>query len=123
MRWPLSTLLQAVRSRTEECESATAAFACSPVYGHPLATRMPTAARQSPDHGAKLASNSGASSRTSPMARCAAWHSLSQNVHHIRTEGAERSLRLAVAMPPAVHYFSPCEQCGFTDDGPREWRA
>ena len=44
-------------------------------------------------------------------------------VHHIRTEGAERSLRLAVAMPPAVHYFSPCEQCGFTDDGPREWRA
>ena len=37
--------------------------------------------------------------------------------------GAERSLRLAVAMPPAAHYFSPCEQCGFTDDGPREWRA
>jgi len=26
-------------------------------------------------------------------------------------------------MPPAAHYFSPCEQCGFTDDGPREWRA
>src|SRR5512134_519200 len=44
-------------------------------------------------------------------------------VHHIRTVGAERSLRLAVAMPPAAHYFSPCEQCGFTDDGPREWRA
>jgi mannose-6-phosphate isomerase-like protein (cupin superfamily) len=44
-------------------------------------------------------------------------------VHHIRTAGPERSLRLAVAMPPAVHYFSPCEQCGFTDDGPREWRA
>ena len=44
-------------------------------------------------------------------------------VHHIRTEGAERSLRLAVAMPPATHYFSPCEQCGFTDDGPREWQA
>ncbi|HKZ08584.1 MAG TPA: cupin domain-containing protein [Methylomirabilota bacterium] len=44
-------------------------------------------------------------------------------VHHIKTLGVERSLRLAVAMPPAVHYFSPCEQCGFTDDGPREWRA
>ena len=44
-------------------------------------------------------------------------------VHHIRTAGSERSLRLAVAMPPAAHYFSPCEQCGFTDDGPREWRA
>ena len=44
-------------------------------------------------------------------------------VHHIKTLGAERSLRLAVAMPPAVHYFSPCEQCGFTDDGPREWCA
>jgi hypothetical protein len=44
-------------------------------------------------------------------------------VHHIRTAGAERSLRLAVAMPPAVHYFSPCEQCGFTDDGPRQWQA
>jgi mannose-6-phosphate isomerase-like protein (cupin superfamily) len=44
-------------------------------------------------------------------------------VHHIKTLGTERSLRLAVAMPPAVHYFSPCEQCGFTDDGPREWRA
>ena len=44
-------------------------------------------------------------------------------VHHIRTVGTENSLRLAVAMPPATHYFSPCEQCGFTDDGPREWRA
>jgi quercetin dioxygenase-like cupin family protein len=44
-------------------------------------------------------------------------------VHHITTVGDETSLRLAVAMPPAVHYFSPCEQCGFTDDGPREWRA
>ena len=44
-------------------------------------------------------------------------------VHHIRTAWSERSLRLAVAMPPAAHYFSPCEQCGFTDDGPREWRA
>ena len=44
-------------------------------------------------------------------------------VHHIRNVGEELSLRLAVAMPPAMHYFSPCEQCGYTDDGPREWRA
>ena len=44
-------------------------------------------------------------------------------VHHIRTVGSENSLRLAVAMPPATHYFSPCEQCGYTDDGPREWCA
>lgn len=22
------------------------------------------------------------------------------------------------AMPPATHYASPCEQCGYTDDGP-----
>ncbi len=44
-------------------------------------------------------------------------------VHHIRTVGDELSLRLAVAMPPAVHYFSPCEQCGFEDDGPRVWSA
>ena len=44
-------------------------------------------------------------------------------VHHIRTVGTENSLRLAVAMPPAVHFFSACEQCGFTDDGPREWCA
>jgi len=40
-------------------------------------------------------------------------------VHHIRNVGDDLSLRLAVAMPPAVHYFSPCEQCGYTDDGPR----
>jgi mannose-6-phosphate isomerase-like protein (cupin superfamily) len=44
-------------------------------------------------------------------------------VHHIVNVGDELSLRLAVAMPPAMHYFSPCEQCGFTDDGPREWCA
>jgi mannose-6-phosphate isomerase-like protein (cupin superfamily) len=44
-------------------------------------------------------------------------------VHHIRTVGTENSLRLAVAMPPATHYFSPCEQCGYTDDGPRQWTA
>ena len=44
-------------------------------------------------------------------------------VHHISNVGAELSLRLAVAMPPAMHYFSPCEQCGFTDDGPRQWTA
>jgi quercetin dioxygenase-like cupin family protein len=44
-------------------------------------------------------------------------------VHHIRTVGDAPSLRLAVAMPPAVHHYSPCEQCGYADDGPREWRA
>jgi hypothetical protein len=26
-------------------------------------------------------------------------------------------------MPPATHYFSPCEQCGYDDEGPREWNA
>lgn len=40
-------------------------------------------------------------------------------VHHIQNVGDDLSLRMAVAMPPAVHYFSPCEQCGYTDDGPR----
>jgi quercetin dioxygenase-like cupin family protein len=40
-------------------------------------------------------------------------------VHHIRNVGDDLSLRLAVSMPPAVHYFEPCEQCGYTDDGPR----
>ncbi len=44
-------------------------------------------------------------------------------VHHIRNIGQDLSLRLAVAMPPAMHYFSPCEQCGYTDEGPREWGA
>jgi mannose-6-phosphate isomerase-like protein (cupin superfamily) len=44
-------------------------------------------------------------------------------VHHIKTVGTENSLRLAVAMPPATHYFSSCEQCGYDDDGPREWNA
>ena len=44
-------------------------------------------------------------------------------VHHIRNVGDDLSLRLAVAMPPAWHYFSACEQCGYTDDGPREWCA
>jgi len=28
-----------------------------------------------------------------------------------------------VAMPPAMHYFSACEQCGYDDAGPREWCA
>jgi hypothetical protein len=28
-----------------------------------------------------------------------------------------------VAMPPAIHYYSSCEQCGFADAGPREWGA
>ena len=44
-------------------------------------------------------------------------------VHHIRNVGDDLSLRLAVAMPPAWHVYSPCEQCGFADDGPREWCA
>lgn len=44
-------------------------------------------------------------------------------VHHIRNVGDDLSLRLAVAMPPAWHFYSPCEQCGFEDDGPREWCA
>ena len=44
-------------------------------------------------------------------------------VNHIRNVGNDLSLRLAVAMPPAAHYFSPCEQCGYSDDGPREWCA
>ena len=42
-------------------------------------------------------------------------------VHHIRNVGADLSLRLAVAMPPAWHYYHPCEQCGFADDGPEKW--
>jgi mannose-6-phosphate isomerase-like protein (cupin superfamily) len=40
-------------------------------------------------------------------------------VHHIKNVGDDLSLRMAIAMPPAVHYFSLCEQCGYTDDGPR----
>jgi len=40
-------------------------------------------------------------------------------VHHIQNVGDELSLRLAIAMPPAVHYYHDCEQCGYTDDGPR----
>jgi mannose-6-phosphate isomerase-like protein (cupin superfamily) len=40
-------------------------------------------------------------------------------VHHISNVGDEMSLRMAIAMPPAVHYYSPCEQCGYADDGPR----
>ena len=44
-------------------------------------------------------------------------------VHHIRNVGGDLSLRLAVAMPPAWHFFHPCEKCGFTDYGPREWCA
>ena len=44
-------------------------------------------------------------------------------VHHIKTVGTETSLRLAVAMPPATHYFAPCEQCGYDDEGTREWNA
>jgi mannose-6-phosphate isomerase-like protein (cupin superfamily) len=44
-------------------------------------------------------------------------------VHHIRNVGTELSLRLAVAMPPATHHFSPCAGCGYTDEGPAEWNA
>ncbi|MFW6195017.1 MAG: cupin domain-containing protein [Chloroflexota bacterium] len=44
-------------------------------------------------------------------------------VHHIKNVGEGMSLRLAVAMPPATHYYSDCEQCGYSDDGPREWSA
>ena len=44
-------------------------------------------------------------------------------VHHITNVGDGLSLRLAVAMPPAVHYASPCEQCGYADDGPLVWSA
>ena len=39
-------------------------------------------------------------------------------VHHIQNVGDEMSLRMAIAMPPAVHFYSPCEQCGYADDGP-----
>ena len=44
-------------------------------------------------------------------------------VHHIKNVGSELSLRMAIAMPPAVHYYEPCEQCGYDDTGPREWCA
>jgi mannose-6-phosphate isomerase-like protein (cupin superfamily) len=44
-------------------------------------------------------------------------------VHHIRNVGDELALRMAVAMPPATHYYHPCEQCGYTEDGPSEWGA
>jgi mannose-6-phosphate isomerase-like protein (cupin superfamily) len=44
-------------------------------------------------------------------------------VHHIRNLGDALSLRLAVAMPPAMHHYSACEQCGYDDEGPRTWTA
>jgi mannose-6-phosphate isomerase-like protein (cupin superfamily) len=44
-------------------------------------------------------------------------------VHHIRNVGTDMSLRMAVAMPPAMHYASPCEQCGYSEDGPSAWTA
>jgi mannose-6-phosphate isomerase-like protein (cupin superfamily) len=44
-------------------------------------------------------------------------------VHHIRAVGEEMTLRLAVAMPPAIHVYHDCEQCGFHQDGPAEWGA
>ncbi len=42
-------------------------------------------------------------------------------VHHIRAVGTEMTLRLAVAMPPGIHVYHECEQCGFQSDGPAEW--
>ena len=42
-------------------------------------------------------------------------------VHHITAVGDENTLRLAIAMPPALHIYHDCEQCGYADDGPREW--
>jgi mannose-6-phosphate isomerase-like protein (cupin superfamily) len=42
-------------------------------------------------------------------------------VHHITTVGDEMTLRLAIAMPPALHIYNPCEQCGYAEDGPAEW--
>ena len=44
-------------------------------------------------------------------------------VHHITNVGDEDSLRLAIAMPPAVHIYHDCEQCGFSQPGPAEWSA
>jgi mannose-6-phosphate isomerase-like protein (cupin superfamily) len=44
-------------------------------------------------------------------------------VHHIRNVGDELAPRMAVAMPPAIHHYHPCEQCGYTEDGPSEWGA
>ena len=44
-------------------------------------------------------------------------------VHHIRAVGEEMTLRLAVAMPPAIHVYHDCEQCGFHSAGPAEWGA
>jgi hypothetical protein len=32
--------------------------------------------------------------------------------------------RLAASpMPPAIHHYSPCQQCVYTEDGPSEWGA
>jgi mannose-6-phosphate isomerase-like protein (cupin superfamily) len=42
-------------------------------------------------------------------------------VHHIRAVGDEMTLRLAVAMPPGIHIYHACEQCGFESEGPAEW--
>ena len=44
-------------------------------------------------------------------------------VHHIRNVGNDLALRMAVAMPPATHYYSPCAGCGYTEDGPSAWDA
>ena len=44
-------------------------------------------------------------------------------VHHIRAVGNEMTLRFAISMPPAVHIYHGCEECGFESDGPAEWNA
>ncbi|MEE8363641.1 MAG: cupin domain-containing protein [Dehalococcoidia bacterium] len=41
--------------------------------------------------------------------------------HHIKNVGDEISLRVAVGMPPGIHYYHDCDVCGHSDDGPREW--
>ena len=41
-------------------------------------------------------------------------------VHHIRAVGADLTLRLAVAMPPAMHYFEPVRAVRL--HGRRPWR-
>ena len=43
------------------------------------------------------------------------------SVHHIQNVGEEMSLRLAMAMNPAPHYYHRCDGCGFHQDGPDVW--
>jgi mannose-6-phosphate isomerase-like protein (cupin superfamily) len=44
-------------------------------------------------------------------------------VHHIRNVGDDVALRMAVAMPPGTHYYSPCAACGYEEDGPSVWNG